>query len=767
MRSNVRLPKSSETSAVSAQRHRSEARHFRRPGFPVCLSIVISVLFCAATAFAQEAAEEKPAAKPPLGQFLTVTSPLDDRGVARITNVAQKLQHQAAQEGREAVLVLEILPGTSPFHHVQALSRALTNSQLASVRTVAWIPDSVTGPNVLVALSCREIVMHPDAELGDLGRGQLLEAEDRQIALGVAQKRHNPLVSTALIQAMLDPAEQLWRVRTQIAGGNVETRTVTRSELETLRNTGVVIEAADLVKEAGALGVFRGSTARGLEILVNNTANSRPDVAALYNLTREALREPPQDREFRQVRVIRLEGMITTLEETFIQRQMQRALADGAELLIFEIESPGGELLASTNLAKSIAELDPKQVRTIAYVPDMALSGAAIVALGCDEIYLQPGAKLGDAGPIALRRGGQFERAPEKILSPLKVDLRLLAEKKGRPPALAEAMADRSMKVFQVTHRDTGRVWYLTEEGIQASAGEWIAGPQVRESNGELLLTVDGRRAHELLLAESPVNDFDDLRNRLGLPVDLKLVPIQATWVDTLVFVLNLDGITILLFILGLSCLYLESQFPSGILGIICVVSFTLFFWSRFLGGTADWLEVILFVLGLGCLAVEVFVIPGFGVFGVSGILMVLASIVMASQTFGSWEPNGDLYRFARTLMVFLISVVSVGVLGTIFGRFLPHVPLFEGAVLTPPDQGQSTEPRLRPFDSASFEDRAATDALLGRQGLALSFLRPAGKARIDGRVYDVVSDGPFIPEGAAIEVTHAAGKRIVVRTVV
>jgi membrane-bound serine protease (ClpP class) len=148
-------------------------------------------------------------------------------------------------------------------------------------------------------------------------------------------------------------------------------------------------------------------------------------------------------------------------------------------------------------------------------------------------------------------------------------------------------------------------------------------------------------------------------------------------------------------------------------------------------------------------------------VFGVSGILMVLGSIVMASQSFGNWEPNADLYQFGRTLGIFFIAMVTVGVLGTILGRFLPHVPLFEGALLTPPQQDQ--EPRLR-LSGANDDLQGTGRSLLGKQGQTLSFLRPAGKARIDGRVFDVVSDGPFIAEGAEIEVVQITGNRVVVR---
>lgn len=704
-------------------------------------------------------------APPPIGQFLSLNSPLDDRVLSHIKRVAEDLERRATEQKTTGVLVLEIPQGTTPFPHIQALTRYLTSSAVGSLRTVAWVSETVTGPNVLVALSCQDIVMHPDAQLGDLGRGQPLEQEDQQIILALAQKRHNAKVSTALVKSMMDPQEELWRIRI----GNddkAETRAVTRSELDTLRQTGVVVEHAETIKDAGVLGVYGGNQARNWDILVSNVANNRPDVARLYNLPREALREIPTETARRKVRLIRIEDEIEFVLESFLERQISRAVNSGADTIIFEIDSPGGLLLASINLAQRIAELDPKKVRTVAWVPDKALSGAAIIALGCDDIYLKPEAKIGDAGPIEMQQGGQFERAPEKILSPLRAALKTLAEKKGRPVALCEAMADRQLKVFQVTHRDTGRVWYMSEAEIQASAGEWIQGPQVREANGELLLTVEGNRAHELKLAEKPVHDLNELKERLGLPADIRLNPVQKNWVDVTVFLLNTPGMTVLLIVMGVAFIYLEAHFPTSLFGILSLLCFALFFWSRFLGGTADGLEITLFLLGAGCLAMEIFVVPGFGVFGISGILMMLASMIMASQSFGNLEPLEDLYLLSRTMGTFLAAMVAVGVVGLVLSRFLPHVPLFDGMVLAPPNAPRDQrEPRLAPEWRSPDASASATlmGDMVGRYGETISLLRPAGKARIDGRVVDVVSNGPFIPEGRSIQVVQVSGNRIVV----
>ena len=442
-------------------------------------------------------------------------------------------------------------------------------------------------------------------------------------------------------------------------------------------------------------------------------------------------------------------------------RQIDRAVAEEAQAIVFEIDSPGGLLIASITLANAIANLDEKKIRTIAYVPQQAISGAAIIALGCDEIYLRPDAKIGDAGPIEMRAGQQFERAPEKILSPLKVALRELAEKKHRPVAICEAMADRSMKVFQVTHRDNGQVWYMSELDIHAANGEWIRGGQLRETNGELLFTANGIRANELKLAEAPVNDLDDLKSRIGIAPSIKLVPIAKTWVDRLVFTLNHPGMVMLMIVLGVALIYLELHFMTGILGILSVLCFSLFFWSNFMGGTAGWLEVVLFVLGIGCLGLEIFVIPGFGVFGVSGILLVLASLIMAGHSW-TFDRATNIEELTWQTGQVMVSFGVVFAIGIAIARFLPSMPGFDSMILGPPGTN-AEEPRLR-LETSPARSGFHEGVSIGEVGTAITMLRPSGKARFSDRVVDVISEGPFIHANVDLEVVSVTGNRIVVR---
>src|SRR5580700_10421440 len=162
-----------------------------------------------------KAVEAKPP-EPPLGKYITVTSPVDDLVFGRVKNAVLNLESQAQQQHRKAVLILEITHGTTPFHQVYGLAKFLTSAEIADVKTVAWVPENVTGNNVIIALACNEIIMHPDADLGDIGQGKPLDRDEQQDVLRLIEKRHNPLLSPALVLGMCDPQRETLRAKVQI-----------------------------------------------------------------------------------------------------------------------------------------------------------------------------------------------------------------------------------------------------------------------------------------------------------------------------------------------------------------------------------------------------------------------------------------------------------------------------------------------------------------------------------------------------------------------
>ena len=192
-----------------------------------------------------------------------------------------------------------------------------------------------------------------------------------------------------------------------------------------------------------------------------------------------------------------------------------------------------------------------------------------------------------------------------------------------------------------------------------------------------------------------------------------------------------------------------------------------IFFWSRFLGGTAGWLEVTLFIFGIALIAMEIFVIPGFGVFGLSGGLAVIASLILASQTFVIPSTSAEFDQFSWTIGTLSSSIVAVVAVGAVISHFMPRIPGLRCFVLAAPGTVDDGGPLLNPDvtgDPSQTLQIGENTGLLSQVGTAFSTLRPSGKAHINGKLVDVVSSGEFIDPGTPIEVVEVAGNRVVVR---
>ncbi|MEZ6060509.1 MAG: NfeD family protein [Planctomycetaceae bacterium] len=734
---------------------------FRR--FLNLMTILTAMLPCGLL----RAQEAVPAPAAPVGQFVTLTSPISDTQVARVTNLAVQLQTQAEKEDREAVLVVEIPSGSSRFGQVSDLARALTTADVSRVRTVAWVPKSVRGNHAIVALACHDIVMDPDASLGDIGRGEAVPSEEQDFILNIVDRRRNSRMSRGIVMAMMNPSVELLRVQMKGAAGIDEQRFLTAAELTAYRNRNAEISETEVIKDAGAPGAFNASDAVRSGFMVARTVENRRDVAAMYDLPLQSMREEGRSDKPANVRVIAVHDVITPVTEEFVLRQIRTAVSDGATVLIFDIDSPGGYLDSSESLATTIADLDPRKVTTVAWIADEAISGAAITALGCDQIIMKPTAQIGDAGVIQeTQEGGAFERVPEKLVGPFLTFMGDLARAKNRPPALLQARVDRNLEVFQVTNSQTGAVTYMSQYEIDEASDVWVKGNIVPESRQDMLLTVNGERAHELGLAEPPCADLDELRLRLGLPEDTDLTPVTASWVDTMVFMLRSGFGGFALITLGILCMYVELHLPSGFFGILSAIFFALFFWSRYLGGTAGTLELVMFVLGIGLLLMEIFLIPGFGVFGVTGILLMFGSLVMASHTFSGMSAGESFEKSMGSLGTLAGALVTVIVVATVLNRFLPSIPFLNRLILTPPGYVAADEnsPHLNP--ELLNSGLAAGPVTVGQRGIASSTLRPSGKGSFGEQFLDVVSDGAYIDHGTLIEVIRVSGNRVVVRPV-
>jgi membrane-bound serine protease (ClpP class) len=461
--------------------------------------------------------------------------------------------------------------------------------------------------------------------------------------------------------------------------------------------------------------------------------------------------------------IVEFHEPITPLSGALLKRRFEQAIEDGAEVIVLDIDSPGGYVSTTLELVDMLEAAT--EVETIVYIEREAISGAALLSLAADKIAIGPQALIGDAGMIMMGEDAAFRYVPEKERSYLAQRVRAIATKSGRPPSLAEAMVDKDLVVFKATHKEDGKVQYFSEREWKSmeDTDQWQKGKPVREAGGHTFLTASGERAVALGLADFTVAKRDDLAKAIGAIEPMPLI--RGTWVDTLLLVLNSPFITGLLLVIGLVALVIEFGSPGlGLGGLISIFCFGLFFWSRFLGGTSGWFEVILFLMGLTFVLIEIFVIPGIGVAGISGGAMMIFALIMASRRVLLPESVHDTQRLTIDVLTVLGSFVGFFVVLLFLANYLGELPFLSRLALAPPaDDALSPVPSLA---SPSLSVYGADAVEVGQVGRTQGPLRPSGRARFGDNLVDVVTEGDFVDHEVEVKVVQKFGNRVVVRAV-
>ncbi len=458
--------------------------------------------------------------------------------------------------------------------------------------------------------------------------------------------------------------------------------------------------------------------------------------------------------------IIPLHEDINPLSGALLQRKFQDAVDSGVDVIILDIHCPGGWTQVTFELMDMV--LDAKDVETVAYIEKDAISGAALLALSCDKIIMFPDARMGDAGEITMGKDGAYRYTNAKSRSVLAQKVRDTAEATGRPLALAEKMGDKGMIVFEATTKNDGATRYFSDKewNSREDNDQWQRGKPIREAGEETFFIANGRRAVELGVATQTVESRRQLARVLNVsePIPVK----ERTWVDTMIYVLNSGIVTFLLIVVGLVALVFEFGAPGlGIGGLTSLLCFSLFFWSRFLGGTAGWLEVTLFAVGLSFMAAEIFVIPGFGVAGVAGIGLTLTSLVMASRRVLVPENAEDFSGLGMDVLTVVGAFVGFLITVVVLANYIGEIPGLSRLTLRPPvaleGVGDVDDVTMLP---------GWQRVNVGEVGKALSPLRPSGKIQIDDYSVDVVTEGDFVDGGQEVRVIGKQGAKVIVRPV-
>jgi membrane-bound serine protease (ClpP class) len=442
------------------------------------------------------------------------------------------------------------------------------------------------------------------------------------------------------------------------------------------------------------------------------------------------------------VYVIPIKGIIGPGLVSMVKRAISEAEGAGARAIIFEIDTPGGRVDSATHVRDAIFET---HLRTIGYIRYRATSAGALVALACESITVAPGSSIGAAAPVVIAPGGSGPVAgSEKDVSFVRTEFVATAERNDHSALLAKAMVDKDVELYA----------RFTDSGVNIFEGplEGEKPPDVELVIAkDKLLSLSGEETLRLGLAEHEADTVGDLLKLYDLG-GARLVRAELSWSEELARKLTHPIFSGLLLTFGFLGIIYELKIPGwGISGTIGVICLGLFFGAHLLVGLAEWMELLLFAAGIVLITAEIFFIPGFGIAGISGIVCLMLAIYLALVDSPIPKSPEEQEQFRSAMYTLCWFFLASPIILILTWRLLPRTP-FYGRIV------QVAEERADLGFTA-----ASTESYVGKVGRTVTILRPAGRARLEGRLVDVVAEGEFIPPDTQVRVVNVKGNRVVV----
>jgi len=452
----------------------------------------------------------------------------------------------------------------------------------------------------------------------------------------------------------------------------------------------------------------------------------------------------------RKVYVVPVSGTVDPGMAAFIKRALEASVDDPDPLFIIEIDTFGGRVDSALQIVDSL--LSVPEGKTIAFVKTKAISAGALISLACGRLVMKPNTTIGDCAPITYSKEGP-KVLGEKFQSPLRAKFRALARRNGYPETLAESMVTAEMAVYAVEIE--GKTLYLDSQAfddLSPAEKEKVSSKKTIVAKGELL-TMDDTEALELGFSRMSVNNMDEMLQRMDIK-NYTLVRVEESWSET--FVRFIGAIAPLLLMIGLASLYMEIQVPGfGVMGIIGITCLALVFLNQYLVGLADHTEILLLILGIILLGFELFVIPGFGIAGIAGLIFIAAGAILAFQDFVIPDPSFPWQ--AELLVKNILHVLGALFMAIILALFTLRYILPRLSVVV---EGPYLDATLKDSRADSLEAKGAE---VGDIGIALTSLRPSGKAKFKGEIFDVITEGEFMEKGTPVKISEIKGNRIIV----
>jgi membrane-bound serine protease (ClpP class) len=417
-----------------------------------------------------------------------------------------------------------------------------------------------------------------------------------------------------------------------------------------------------------------------------------------------------------KIMTMEIDAEIDPRMNRYTELALDHATEIGADLIIIKMDTYGGALNDADEIRNRILEY-PKPIWV--FINKNAASAGALISIACDSIYMASGSSIG-AATVVTQDGSA---APDKYQSYMRSIMRSTAEASGRDPRIAEAMVDEDLEI----------------EGI-TKAGE--------------VITFSTSEAIKYGFCDGEVESIDDVLAKNDI-MDYTIEEFRLSGAEKIIRIFLNPVISGILILVILGGIYFELQTPGvGFPLLAAVTAALLYFIPYYLNGLAENWEIIMFIVGIILLALEIFVIPGFGIAGISGLVLTMGSLILVML-------NNDLldFSFVKTSEIFQ------AVAAILTGLFLSIILMFFGGVRLTNTRFfrrialQTVQDRMEGYTS-NFKEKS----LLGKSGKAYTVLRPSGKVIIEDVLYDAYTRGDYIQKDEEIVVVSEEGTSLKVK---
>ncbi len=403
-----------------------------------------------------------------------------------------------------------------------------------------------------------------------------------------------------------------------------------------------------------------------------------------------------------KVMIITVDDAVEPGLASYLERNIAIAKENQADLLILELDTPGGRVDAAQEIKRLLYD---SGMETVALVKDQALSAGAYIAMCCDKIAMMPGSTLGDAEMLI-----NGVTADEKYLGPWREEFASIAEDKGRNPEIAKAFVDRDIEIDGIVEKGK-------------------------------LLTLTPQRAVELGMADTIVESREELLQWLGAE-QAELFYSEMNGAEKITRLITHPNVAPLLLSLGMLCLIIEFFTPGvGVFAVAGIALLSLYFGGHMIAGMASWFALLLFLAGIILCFIEILT-PGFGIFALGGIGCIIGSIFLTTP---------DMATAVKYIaVVLLVMVICAPIIAKLFSKSKFFERLMVRERLTTED--------------GYVAGRQEQSSYVGQFGTAATTLRPSGTVELeDGTRIDVVTVGEFIEKGEPVQVVRKDGTWLVV----